>query len=123
MDTNIVTLIGRLTRDPETKQTGSGSTLCKFSLASSRWDGKEKKPGYFDCVAFGKTAETVGKYLKKGSQICVHGSLVWSSWETQEGKKNSKVEIMVNSFQFLDTKTNSENVKQEFTGEDETIPF
>lgn len=108
IDINIVLIIGRLTRDIEIKTTNSGAMIGKFSLASNR---KEKsgdtwtdKPGFFDCVAFGKSAETLRKYTKKGSKLCVDGSLRWSSWEGSDGKKASKVEIAVESFQFLDAK-------------------
>ena len=109
-DLNRVILVGRLTRDPEMKATNKGSFVCRISLASNRYiynkesgEGRDEA-GFFDCIAFGRTAETVSKYLKKGSRIGVDGSLRWSSWENQEGKKNSKVEIMIESFQFLDTK-------------------
>lgn len=108
IDINKVLIIGRLTRDIEIKTTNSGAMIGKFSLASNR---KEKsgdtwtdKPGFFDCVAFGKSAETLRKYTKKGSKLCVDGSLRWSSWEGSDGKKASKVEIAVESFQFLDAK-------------------
>lgn len=107
-DVNRVVLIGRLTRDIEIKTTNSGAMIGKFSLASNRkeksGDTWTEKPGFFDCVAFGKSAETLQKYTKKGSKLCVDGSLRWSSWEGSDGKKASKVEIAVESFQFLDAK-------------------
>lgn len=113
-DVNRVVLIGRLTRDIEIKTTNSGQSFTKFSLASNRAiynrDTKETKyeAGFFDCVAFGKSAETLQKYTKKGSRICVEGSLRWSSWEGTDGKKQSKTEIQVEGFQFLDVKPQGE---------------
>ncbi len=109
-DINRVILIGRLTRDPELKSTNGGNYFCRFSLASNRniynrQTGESRdEVGFFDCVAWGKSAETIHKYLQKGRRICVEGNLRWSSWETTDGKKQSKVEINVEGFQFLDAK-------------------
>lgn len=109
-DINRVILIGRLTRDPELKSTNNGNYFCRFSLASNRniynrQTGESRdEVGFFDCVAWGKSAETIHKYLQKGRRICVEGNLRWSSWETTDGKKQSKVEINVEGFQFLDAK-------------------
>ena len=133
-DINRVFLIGRMTRDIEIKTTSGGGLIGKFSLASNR---KEKsgdtwtdKPGFFDCVVFGKSAETLQKYTKKGSKLCVEGSLSWSSWEGSDGKKFSKVEIKVDGFQFLDAKPSeqghtSQGSAASFDGgmDDTDIPF
>lgn len=118
-DINRVILIGRLTRDPELKATNAGKHFCRFSLASNRQiynrDTQEKRDevGYFDCVAWGTAAETIHKYLAKGRRICVEGNLRWSSWETTDGKKQSKVEINVEGFQFLDTKQDGQQGQQQ----------
>ena len=108
-DINRVILVGRLTRDPELKSTNSGSYFCKFSLASNRTIYKKDadpvdEVGFFDCVAWGKLAEVISKYVQKGRRVAVDGSLRWSSWENSEGKKQSKVDIFVENFQFLDPK-------------------
>ena len=113
-DLNRVFLIGRLTRDPELRSTNNGTMFCRFSIASNRSyyrkEGDQKEGdlqeyvGYFDCVAWGKQAEVISKYLSKGRRVGVDGSLRWSQWENQEGKKQSKVEIHVDNFQFLDPK-------------------
>lgn len=109
-DINRVILIGRLTRDPELKSTSAGKYFCRFSLASNRSiynreSGESRdEVGFFDCVAWGKPAETIHKYLQKGRRICVEGNLRWSSWETTDGKKQSKVEINVEGFQFIGAK-------------------
>lgn len=144
-DINRVILIGRLTRDPELKSTNGGNYFCRFSLASNRniynrQTGESRdEVGFFDCVAWGKSAETIHKYLQKGRRICVEGNLRWSSWETTDGKKQSKVEINVEGFQFLDAKQDGagggsrENPAAEATGgaahfdsgamSDDDIPF
>jgi single-strand DNA-binding protein len=109
-DINKVILIGRLTRDPELKATNGGNHFCRFSLASNRnvynkQSGESRdEVGFFDCVAWGKGGEAIHKYLAKGRRICVEGNLRWSSWETTDGKKQSKVEVNVEGFQFLDAK-------------------
>lgn len=135
-DINKCVLIGRLTRDPESKSTNSGQSFTKFSLASNRAiynrDTKETKyeAGFFDCTCWGKGGEAIAKYAKKGARICVEGSLRWSSWEGSDGKKQSKVEIHVEGFQFLDAKPQGEQSEPQGaahfdTGrmDDKDIPF
>jgi len=111
-DINKVLIIGRLTRDIEIKTTNNGGFVGKFSLASNRkeksGDTWTEKPGFFDCVVFGKSAEILKQYTRKGSKLCVEGSLRWSSWEGSDGKKQSKTEIHVEGFQFLDAKPQGE---------------
>jgi single-strand DNA-binding protein len=111
-DINKTVLIGRLVRDPELKSPSGGTYFCRFTLASNhsqkKSDGSyEDKPGFFDCVVWGKQAETVHKYVSKGQRLLVEGSLRWSSWE-HEGKKNSKVEINVEQFNFIERKQDSQ---------------
>lgn len=108
-DINRVVLVGRLTRDPEMRSTNSGSYFCRFTLASNRFVAKKdaeskQEVGFFDCVAWGRSAETLNKYARKGNRIAIDGSLRFSSWTNNEGKKNSKVEIFVENFQFLESK-------------------
>lgn len=108
-DLNRVVIVGRLVRDAELKSTNSGSYFSRFTLASNRTifqkDSKNKEEiGFFDCVAWGKLAEIISKYAEKGRRVAVDGHLRYSSWENQEGKKQSKVEIFVENFQFLDSK-------------------
>lgn len=113
-DINKCILIGRLTREPELKSLPSGSYVVNFSLAVNRTifikDGENRdEVGFFNCVAFGKLAEVISKYAQKGRRVGVDGSLRWSSWEDNEGKKQSKVEIYVENFQFLDVRQDGEN--------------
>jgi len=135
-DINRVILIGRLTRPPELKSTTGGAYFCRFSLASNRsiynkQSGESRdEVGFFECVAWGKAAETIHKYLDKGRRICVEGSLRWSSWEGSDGKKQSKTEIAVESFQFLDAKPQGGEIEPQGAAHfdtgatsDDDIPF
>ena len=113
-DINRVVLVGRLTRDPELRSTNSGSYLCRFTLASNRTifqkDGENKEEvGFFDCVAWGKLAEVISKYTQKGRRVAVDGALRFSTWENTEGKRQSKVEVFVENFQFLDSRGGNES--------------
>jgi len=105
-DINTVILGGRLTRDVELKSTSGGSVFARVSVASNRSvkvnDEWKDEAGFFDVVAWGKQAENLQKYFHKGSRIVVEGSLRWSSWENAEGKKQSKVEIALERFHFID---------------------
>jgi single-strand DNA-binding protein len=103
-DLNRVVLIGRLTRDAETKFIQSGQAVCKFSLAVNRrrkvGDQWEEEASFFDAVLWGRQAETLGQYLTKGKQIGLEGELKQDRWE-QDGQKRSKVEIVVSNIQLL----------------------
>lgn len=115
-DLNRTVLIGRLTREPELKATPGGAYVCRITLASNRTiyqrDAEPREEvGFFDCVAWGKLAEVVSKYAHKGSRIAVDGHLRFSSWENQEGRRQSKVEIFVENFQLLEPKPQNELAK------------
>ena len=103
-DLNRVFLIGRLTRDPEYK-TINQSAVVNFSLASNRTyvAGGEKKEetNFFDCVAWGKLADIFKQYTQKGKQIAIEGRLQQSTWDTPDGKKASKIRIVVENMQLL----------------------
>lgn len=98
-------LIGNLTRDPELTYTQGGTAVVKFSLAvnKNRKQGGELKEEvhYFDVVVFGKTAETCGQYLCKGKPVLVEGGLQQSRWETDDGQKRSRVQVLAAIVQFL----------------------
>lgn len=104
---NKVILMGNLTRDPETKTTTSGQTVTNFSLAVNRtWrgqDGQQQEAvSYIDCVAWGKAGEIIAQYLQKGRAVLVSGRLDQRSWEDKEtGGKRSKVEVVVEDFNFV----------------------
>ena len=103
---NKVILMGRLTRDPETRVTASGLTICKLGLACSRAyatkDGERKEETTFiDVDAFGKQAEVITKYMRKGRPIMVEGRLKLDQWESNDGQKRSKLGVVLETFQFL----------------------
>ena len=99
---NQVILMGRLTRDPETRTTTSGKTITSFSLAVDR-GGQEDATDFFDVTAWEKLGELVNQYLSKGRRCLVQGRLRQDSWDDKEtGKKRSKVEVVATDVTFLD---------------------
>jgi single-strand DNA-binding protein len=106
---NKVILAGNLTRDPELRYTPKGMAIAKVGLAINRkWKsetGEMKEEATFvDVDAFGKTAETIGQYLKKGRPILIEGRLRYQTWEDkQSGQKKSKLGVVMETFQFLDS--------------------
>jgi single-strand DNA-binding protein len=93
---NTVTIVGNLTRDPELRFTPSGAAVANFGVA---WnlkgrDGQEDKVSYFDVTCWRQLAENVSDSLTKGSRVVVHGRLDQRSWETQDGDRRSKVEVI-----------------------------
>jgi single-strand DNA-binding protein len=139
-DINRVTIVGRLTRDPELRTLPSGTSVVQLGVAvngrqkdaSGNWSDK---PNFFDVKVFGAQAEMLANNLAKGRRIGVDGRLDWSSWEAQDGTKRSKVEIVAQSVQFLDSKFDGSGENQfvpagataatdaDFAGADDDIPF
>lgn len=103
-DLNHVTLIGRLTRDAELKYTSSNLAVCKFSIANNQRRKKENtwtdEAHFFDVTLWGKTAESLHKYLVKGKQVAIDGQLRQSRWE-KDGQPRSRVEINATNIQLL----------------------
>ncbi len=103
---NKVILMGNLTRDPELRVPAStGNAICKLGLAVNRRyntrDGQQKEEVTFvDIDAFGRQAEVIAKYCKRGSAILVEGRLKLDTWETQQGDKRSKLSVVLENFQF-----------------------
>ena len=116
-DINRVTLVGRLTRDPELRHLPSGTQVLQLGVAVN---GRQKddagnwidKPNFFDVKVFGNQAEMLSQHLGKGRRIGVDGRLDWSSWEAQDGSKRSKVEVIAQSVQFLDSRGDTEGGQQ-----------
>jgi single-strand DNA-binding protein len=104
---NKVLLIGRLTRDPESRSTSGGSSVVSFGLAVNRTyirrDNNEKveETCFVDVEAWGRTGETIHRYMKKGRQIFIEGRLKFDTWE-REGQRRSKLSVVAETFQFLD---------------------
>lgn len=103
---NKVQLIGNLTRDPELKALPGGDKVCNFSVATNKvfkdkTGKKQERVEFHNVVCFGKTAENVATYMKKGSQIFVDGELQTRSWDDKEtGKKMYRTEVLANTIQF-----------------------
>src|SRR3989344_961600 len=102
---NKVTLYGNLTKDPELKSLPSGMHVSSFSVATNRSfkdaSGAKKEVAEFhNIVAFGKQAEVINQYLKKGSPIYLEGRMQTRSWHGQDGKKQYRTEVVLESFQF-----------------------
>jgi single-strand DNA-binding protein len=144
-DINRVTLVGRLTRDPELRALPSGTSVLSLGLAVN---GRQKdqtgnwidKPNFFDVKVFGGQADMLANHLAKGRRVGVDGRLDWSSWEAQDGTKRSKVEVVAQSVQFLDSRGDGEGggggganqfvpagasggSDADFQGSDDDIPF
>ena len=103
-DLNSCIFIGRLTRDAELKATQGGMTIVSFALAvnGSEKQGEkwEDRPSFFDCTYFGKAAEAVHPYLKKGQQVSVQASAIQDRWE-KDGEKHQRVKFIVQSLNLL----------------------
>ncbi len=109
---NSVTLLGRMTRDPELRYLQSGSATVRFNLAVDRGLSKEKKheaerkgqatADFINCVAWGKLAETIDRYFRKGSRIGVTGTIQTGSYERQDGSKVYTTDVLVRNIDFID---------------------
>jgi len=103
---NRVILAGNLTRDPQLTYTPSNTAVCKFGIATNRrWrdrDGNQKESVCFvDVTAFGKQGEVINQYMSKGRGILIEGYLNYQQWTDKEGKNRSKLDVVVENFQFL----------------------
>ncbi len=103
---NKVMLMGNLTRDPQLSYLPSQTPVVEFGLAINRkWTSKEgeskEETCFVDCRAFGRPAETLNKYMKKGRPLFVEGRLAFEQWTAQDGSKRSRHRVIVENFQFL----------------------
>lgn len=102
-----VILVGNLTRDPELQYTPKGTAVCKMGMAINRtWKDesgqKKEEVSFIDLTAFGRTAEVIGQYVKKGHQLFVEGRLKTESWEDkQSGQKRNKLGVVVENIQLM----------------------
>ena len=110
---NHITIMGRLTRDPELRRTGSGIAVASFTVAVDRdfggRDGGEKETDFIDCVAWRQTGEFVSKYFTKGCMIVVSGRLQIRNWTDKEGNKRRSAEVVADNCYFGESKRSSEN--------------
>ena len=109
---NHITIMGRLTRDPELRRTGSGIAVASFTVAVDRdfggRDGGEKETDFIDCVAWRQTGEFVSKYFTKGRMIVVSGRLQIRSWTDKDGNKRRTAEVVADNCYFGDSKRDND---------------
>lgn len=112
---NNITLIGRLTYEPELKTTPSGISVCRFQIAVDRnYSSKdeERKADFIDCVAWRSKADFLNKYFHKGSMIAITGSLQTENFTDKDGNKRKSVTVVVNEISFCGGKSENNNGKQ-----------
>ena len=127
---NKVILIGNLTKDPELTTTNSGISVCRFTLAVSRryvGTSGERETDFLNIVVWRNQAENCSKYLKKGSKCAVVGSLQTRSYDAQDGSKRYVTEITADEVEFLSTKGEGAERKEDVAElqpiDDDTLPF
>lgn len=111
---NSITLVGRVGQDPEMKYTTSGMAVTNFRLATNRL-GKNNETDWHGVTCWKDLAERVNEYVKKGSLVCVQGSVQYSKWEGSNGEKKERTIIAANNVTFLDTKKKKDS--------DDDLPF
>ena len=113
---NHITIMGRMTRDPELRRTASGLPVASFTLAADRdfsnQNSGEKETDFIDCVAWRSTAEFVEKYFSKGRMAVVSGRLQIRGWTDKDGNKRRTAEIVADNVYFGDSKRDSDNGNQ-----------
>ncbi len=114
MSINRVIISGNLTRDPELRSTASGMPVLGFGVAvndrrknqqTGEW---EDYPNFIDCTMFGARAESLSRYLTKGTKVSIEGKLRWSQWE-RDGQKRSKIEVIVDELEFMSSRNDGNN--------------
>jgi len=139
---NKVILGGRLTADPELKQTQSGVPVCSFTVANNRRNGQNQETFFIRCQAWRATAEFISRYFRKGSSICVIGFIQPREWTDASGQKRYATEIVVEEAVFVDSKNDAQSAeapsgaymppaydnaaeqpKFELVGDDSDLPF
>ena len=117
---NHITIMGRLTRDPELRRTGSGVAVASFSLAVDRdfapKDGGERETDFIDCVAWRQTGEFVSKYFTKGRTAVVSGRLQIRSWTDKDGNKRRSAEVVADNVYFGDSKRDNDGGNSSYSG-------
>ena len=117
---NHIVIMGRLTRDPELRRTGSGVAVASFSLAVDRdfapKDGGERETDFIDCVAWRQTGEFVSKYFTKGRMAVVSGRLQIRSWTDKDGNKRRSAEVVADNVYFGDSKRDNDGGNSSYSG-------
>lgn len=122
MSINRVVCSGNIGGEPEVRSTSGGTQVLSFSLAvnerrknqqSGEW---EEYPNWVACTMFGSRAESVSRYIAKGSKVAVEGKLHYSQWETKEGQKRSKIEVIVDELEFMSSRNDQSSYGGGHTG-------
>ena len=123
---NHITVMGRLTRDPELRRTGSGIAVASFTVAVDRDFGNresgERETDFIDCVAWRQTGEFVSKYFTKGRMAVVSGRLQIRNWTDKEGNKRRTAEIVADNVYFGDSKRDGDNGNASYGGNTYSAP-
>ena len=117
---NHVTLMGRLTRDPELKYSQAGKAYCRFTVAINREFNREEAD-FINCLAFGKTAETIAEWLEKGRRIALHGRIQTGNYENKNGEKVSTFEVVADKFEFVDSARSETNKNQSYSNNNDDV--
>jgi single-strand DNA-binding protein len=119
MSINKVVITGNLTRDPELRTTPSGTPVLSIGVAvndrrknpsTGEW---EDYANFIDCTMFGTRAESVAKFISKGSKVGIDGKLRWHQWETKDGQKRSKVDVIIDDIEFLSPRSSGNSEYQQ----------
>ena len=129
LNLNKVILAGRLTADVELKQTPSGVSVCSFTLAINRKfskEGGQQQTDFIQCQAWRNTAEFIARYFKKGSALCISGSIQVRSWTDNNNQKRYATEVVADEAMFVDGKNDSQSAEApdyEEMNADDDLPF
>lgn len=115
---NNVTLMGRLTRDPELKYSQAGKAYCRFTVAINR-DFNKDEADFINCLAFGKTAETIAEWLGKGRRIALQGRIQTGSYQNSNGDTIYTTEVVADRFEFVDSQ--NENPKKTHSNNNDVL--
>jgi len=117
---NHITIMGRLTRDPELRSTQSGVSVASFTVAVDRdfggRDGGEKQTDFIDCVAWRQTGEFVSKYFRRGSMIVVSGRLQSRKWQDRDGNNRTNWEVNADNVYFGESRRDSDSGRDSYSG-------
>ena len=115
LNLNKALLCGRLTADVELEQTPTGIAVCKFTLAINRRfakEGDQQQADFINCVAWRQTAEFISRFFRKGSSLCISGSIQTRSWTNSNGEKRYATEVVVDEAMFVDSKSEGGQAQQ-----------
>ena len=106
---NVVCLMGRLTADPEVRQTPNGISVCSFSIAVDRFANGERRADFINCVAWRQNADNIARFFKKGNMIGINGSIQTRTYQDKDtGKNRTAFEVVINNAYFVESKGSSQ---------------